>query len=335
VDARLYLLALRRVWGLLLGAALLGAACGLAIAASTPRVYAASADILVGDATRIPTVAEIATSSPVLDAASSHLAGEGLEADLRNRITAFNVYGTFLVRVSATGESAESAASAADAVADAVLRRVEDADNPALDTDLELAQSAVRPSEPRSPDTQSYVTIGTASGLALGALIAVVIEYRRRAVLWDVDLQLAGVMPVMDVTATRRGIDTEAAVVEKLVDRINVLAAAGVRSVALVGVDRSVDTADVLRAVEQGRASDADATPVSISASAMAAHGAARAQDATSAALGAAGHDAALLLTRRGSTLKSDLAQVMETLSELDVTARGGVLIKRARRAAK
>ncbi|MDR6200354.1 capsular polysaccharide biosynthesis protein [Microbacterium sp. SORGH_AS428] len=332
MDARLYLLALRRMWGLLLGAALLGAACGLGLAASTPRVYAASADILVGDASRIPTVAELATSSPVLDAASAQLAREGSGADLKNRITAFNVYGTFLVRVSATGGSAEGAANAADAVADAVLRRVADADSPALDTDLELAQSAALPSEPRSPDAQSYLTIATASGLALGALIVVVGEYRRRVVLWDVDLQLAGVRPVMDVTRARGRTAVEGALVDALIDRLDVLAAAGVRSVALVDLGGSIDSENIARNVEQRRASAPGSTRVSIAVCSPAVSSGADAQGvrvATTAALGAAGHDAALLLTRRGSTLKTQLAHALETLDELDVSVRGGALIGR------
>jgi capsular polysaccharide biosynthesis protein len=189
----------RRRWWALLGGTLVGAALVI-VGGWEGASYRATTRLLVGSmggdysslraaGRQAETYADLATSEPVLRAASARLSPRPKVAQLRRDVTATADDVTRLLSISAAGDRPARATATADAVA-AALR----ATNPRMARDLRIVEPARAPS---APDGRSKALLAIAAFTGLLATLTALVTVdarRRRHVAHLAALTLAGML---------------------------------------------------------------------------------------------------------------------------------------------
>lgn len=194
-------------------AALLGVAAGLGASQVTPTAWSAEATLLVrvespdsGLAARgqfaqqrVASYAELGTSPEVLAPVAADL--DVAVDDLARRVSVVNPGGTAVLRVHATADSPDAAASVADDVA-ASLATVVDGVESRTGSDgqtvaLDLTSAASVPTSPDEPGVALVVLSGLFAGLAVGLAAALVLARTRPTVDTVEDVRRLTGLPVL------------------------------------------------------------------------------------------------------------------------------------------
>ena len=173
---------LRKIWLILIclvaGAALVGGYTKLFI---TPQ-YSASATIyILSNTTSITSVtdlqigteltsdfAEIAKTRPVVEAVIDEVGLDDSYASLLGRLSTENPAGTHLLKLTATDADPQRAAEIANAYADIMASQIADI----MNTDQpNVAEQAVAPSAPSSPNLMKNTLLGGVAGAFLACLV--------------------------------------------------------------------------------------------------------------------------------------------------------------------
>ena len=190
MELREYVRILRRNWGIILAATLLGIAVALAWSLTRTPEYRAQSTVFVSSQaggsiaeleqgasfaqSRVATYASLVSTPIVLDPAIEQLGLDEDAPDLAPRVQATTVPNTFLITITVTDTDPDRAADTANAVAASLATTVEtlesvDDDEPASSpVHLTPVRDALPPDAPSSPNTRLNLLIGGLIGAALG-----------------------------------------------------------------------------------------------------------------------------------------------------------------------
>lgn len=190
MSARRLLLALRRNWYLVLAGLVLGGLVGAGAAALLPRSYQSSSLVLVSAPSlpasndgndyvenRMPTLAELITSRPVLDLAERS-AGLASGTLTRQNVTAEVPPTTFVINLSVTASDARTAADRANAVAQAFVTLAPGLDNPRRPV---LAVALIERALPRNSAPTLSPLIPVLAAMVLGLTAGILVALARTA----------------------------------------------------------------------------------------------------------------------------------------------------------
>lgn len=191
------LAALRLRWLVVLLAAVMGVAGGVALAVATPRAYVATATVMlrwVGSdsgvaqydnlryvTSRTQTYSALSDRPIVLEAAIKNAGLDFTVAELGSRVDAETPRGSQLIRIMGWSGHPREAADIANATAEALAAEVarEEAGGPFQrgSIDAVVAVEAVPPIDHATPRTAMYVAVGAAMGLLAGIVAALTLTY--------------------------------------------------------------------------------------------------------------------------------------------------------------
>lgn len=183
-----YLLILRRNVALLIIATIFGGLGGLGASLLLPTVYSARTELFISIATtgdpnelqiastfiqeRIQTYVDMADSRAVVQPVVEQLGVDETADEVAERIEATSDAGTVLVTIEATDDSAVGAVELSAAVADSLVRVIDDLETTGSEersqVQLTVANPPVPPSDPDGLPVWLNVALGLAVGLALG-----------------------------------------------------------------------------------------------------------------------------------------------------------------------
>ncbi|MFE6859752.1 Wzz/FepE/Etk N-terminal domain-containing protein [Nocardia sp. NPDC057668] len=214
-----YVRVVRRRWGVVVVALLLGLLGSIGYLQTAPVTYTASSSVYVSMATgtsvndsyqgglaaqqRVRSYLELATSTKVLDRVIGQLGLRGSAEELRQRVTVASPPATAMLRVTVTAPSAAGARNLADEVV-AQFRALVDELETIESTAAPAARVAVvdraeLPGAPSSPQSSRIVMIGILAGLLLGGGGALLLERLDRRV--RSQPELAELVPVLGTVA--------------------------------------------------------------------------------------------------------------------------------------
>jgi capsular exopolysaccharide synthesis family protein len=217
VTLREALAIVRRWWWLIVAGLVVGVAGAFAISSQLTPIYRAQATVLVNQAQNpnAVTYSDILTSQQVtktyailarsklnLDRAVKVLNDPSITVEVLDRIvSATDVPGTQLLRISAEDSSPTRAALIANATASVFPQFVQDAQLAGRASDRPLnavvvAETATAPSSPVRPNKTLYMVLGGLLGLAVAGAAIAVMEYFDEEIDDQEDLEALG-MPVL------------------------------------------------------------------------------------------------------------------------------------------
>lgn len=196
MDDRGFLALLRRRWLVVVVFGLLGLLAALGYLLAVPPVYTARADLFVAtvgassssdlaqgsdysqEAAR--NYAALATLEAVLDPVIAELELDTTRTELASRVQASVELNTSLMSVTVEDQSAEGAATIANAVSasliDVVGTLVPRQDDGTLPVRVQVVQQATAPEQPSSPNTAIALVAGAVGGAVVGAALLLVSE---------------------------------------------------------------------------------------------------------------------------------------------------------------
>ncbi|WP_309132741.1 polysaccharide biosynthesis tyrosine autokinase [Brevibacterium sp.] len=179
-----YLLILRRNVALLIIATIIGGLGGLGVALLLPAAYSARTELFISIATtgdpnelqiastfiqeRIQTYVDMADSRAVVQPVVEQLDLNETADQLAERIEATSDEGTVLVTIEATDDTAEGAAELSAAVADSLVRFIDDLETPGSDERSQIQLTVANPPVPPLLPDGLPLWLKVASGLVLG-----------------------------------------------------------------------------------------------------------------------------------------------------------------------
>jgi Mrp family chromosome partitioning ATPase len=183
--------ALRRGWWMPVLGMLVGAAIAAAIAFTTPAQYSVHSqlfvsttspnDILEGNdfsSDRLPSYAQLVVSDGLAMRVAARLGSDIAPEELARKVTATPVSGTALLSVTVTDTDPDRAVRIAETYSSEFAGMVAELLTPRAGSPPPVKVSVVDPprlpASPSSPKTLTYVALGTAIGLLLGLLAAVI-----------------------------------------------------------------------------------------------------------------------------------------------------------------
>ena len=195
MDPETLIVALRKNAVLVVMHVVLGALVGLGFGLLTPAQYTSTASAKLAVENRsedpnasspissfdkiIPTLVELGTSESTLSEVSKSTGID--QAELRKSVTVSAKTGTFIVEISATSTDPERAHAIAQAeigALDSVARDLSSSGQAGNTTaTLKVVDSPTTPSSPSSLSAMSTALIGTAIGLAAGAIVAILLYF--------------------------------------------------------------------------------------------------------------------------------------------------------------
>lgn len=192
MDLRNYLRWLRRHWVLIVAGTLIGILAGAAVSALARPTYTAETQLFVSiqgsgsiaelreaeafSQARVDTYVKLAASPMVLQPAIDSLGlSEGPEK-LAGRVTASADANTVLIDIHVVDDSPTQAAKVAQAVANSLIRVVDNLEKSktggASPIGLSVTKPAIAPTTPSSPNTRINLILGLVIGLGLGLVVA-------------------------------------------------------------------------------------------------------------------------------------------------------------------
>lgn len=185
---------IRRGWAIVLIAALLGLAVGLALAASAKDSFVATstlfvsaqntgatADLQQGNAftlSRVKSYADVATTAVVLEPVIRILGLEMSTTELARVITASATPDTVIITIAVTNDDPRRAAGIANAVGTSLIAAAQQIESPTKGNvspvKITIVNRAVVPSEPSNSGGVLKVALGILIGLALGLIVALI-----------------------------------------------------------------------------------------------------------------------------------------------------------------
>lgn len=161
-----------------------------AVSSVLPKGYEARARVLVGGLTNTnhdtllafqqlaQTYAELAISGPIVERVGQEQRLPDAPKDLAKRITVSAPLGDVIIRIDATGATADEAAGLANTVADEITRFARPlGESTSLAT---VAEPAVPPDAPASPRVLLNTAVAIALGLGIGIVLALVLDRVRQ-----------------------------------------------------------------------------------------------------------------------------------------------------------
>ncbi|MBH0052877.1 hypothetical protein I6E74_01680 [Salinibacterium sp. SWN139] len=190
MESLSYLEIFRQRWRAILVAVVVGVASAALIAFSIPPTYTSTATLFLTvkdvNATlaersqfslaRVNSYTDLVRSSEVLEPVISDLDLDLTVQELRSQVSATNPNSTVNINIAAQASTAADAARIANAVADSLSRlvsRVEDFGT--FSVSLERLIPALPPSAPSAPQKTVILGLGLISGLAAGAVLALIL----------------------------------------------------------------------------------------------------------------------------------------------------------------
>jgi capsular polysaccharide biosynthesis protein len=183
---------LRTWFGLIIVGTILGAIVGFGVAFLTPPTYSASVTMWVTPAPReggitgadidvvqalMPTLAELATKTPILEEVISSTGVEITEEDLADSVTTHVPVGTSLLTITVSNPSPDAAALLANALARELTAFLPVGDvSTSLQVDLTVVDPARPPTEPDGPGILIRTALGAAIGLFMTLSFVFLIE---------------------------------------------------------------------------------------------------------------------------------------------------------------
>lgn len=189
LELRDYLLVLRRNWITIVALALVGLLLAGTNSLLTKPVYTAKTELFVSPQnsgslaemssgnsylqSRVASYVKTATTPAVLQPVIDTLGLPVSPQQLASTVTAASVPGTVLLTITVDNGSPVQAAAIAQAVANSLLKTVDDLETPRSgDVSLyrvSVVTPAIAPTSPSGPNTKKNLALGLAIGLALGA----------------------------------------------------------------------------------------------------------------------------------------------------------------------
>lgn len=167
--------------------------------------------------TKVPTYLDMATWRPVADRVIEQLALSATADQIVRQISFENPADTNILRVTATGDSPESAAALAQAWLDALTVQIDEVEGDgttgSAPVSIFVTGSAILPQSPIYPDLQTSLIVGGVVGLGVGIAFALMrtASDRRIRTADDVEartgLPVVGSIPLTDMPADSRLLD--------------------------------------------------------------------------------------------------------------------------------
>ncbi|MEQ4518738.1 polysaccharide biosynthesis tyrosine autokinase [Pseudarthrobacter sp. B907] len=192
MDLRDYLRILRRNWMLVVALASIGLLCGAAASVLVKATYTAQTQLFVSiqgsgsvselqqgntfSQARVQSYVKTVGSPAVLQPAIDSLGLGETAAQLAERVTASTDLNTVLIEISVTDDSPVQAAAVAQAVANSLIRVVDNLEKPKMESpspvSLSIIKPATAPSAPSAPNTRLNLILGLLVGLGAGVAAA-------------------------------------------------------------------------------------------------------------------------------------------------------------------
>ncbi len=202
----------RRRWLALVVAVLLGTGSAALIAFTIPPTYSATATLFLvvddPDASlaersqfslaRVNSYTDLVRSSEVLEPVIDDLELDLTVQELSSQVSASNPSNTVNIEIRAVAGAASTAADIANAVADSLSRLVSRVENvAAFSVTLERLIPALTPTSPSAPQKAVIIGLGVLSGLAGGAVAALLLARFDRRIRSLEDVRRATGLPVL------------------------------------------------------------------------------------------------------------------------------------------
>ena len=235
LDLREYLRILRRYWILVAIATLTGVLGGGLASILVQPTYTAETELFVATQSsgtvselqqgnsfsqaRVQSYVKTAKTPIVLQPAIDALGLDVDAAELASRVTATADLNTVLINISVTDRSPVQASAAAQAIADSLIRAVDNLEKPKTGGSSPVSLSVITPAKaplaPSAPNTRLNLLIGVLGGLGLGvgtAILRAVLDSRVRG---ESDLRNVTDVPLLggiafDPNAARKPLLTQA-----------------------------------------------------------------------------------------------------------------------------
>ncbi len=227
MDNVSYLEIFRRRWLALLIAVLLGTGTAALVAFTIPPTYSATATLfpVVDDPdaslaersqfslARVSSYTDLVRSSDVLEPVIDELGLAVSVQELSRRVSATNPSSTVNIEITARAGAAPASAEIANAVADSLSRLVSRVENVGtFSVTLERLIPALTPTAPSAPQKPVILGLGLLTGLAGGAIAALLLTRFDRRIRSVADVRRATGLPVIAAfPSTSRGADPRSA----------------------------------------------------------------------------------------------------------------------------
>lgn len=193
MDLRDYLLTLRRNWALVVAATLLGLLGGGGVSLLVKPTYTADTQLFVatqssGSVTelaqgnsfsqaRVQSYVKTVTTPIVLQPAIDSLGLNVTTDEMAQRVKASTDLNTVLINISVSDNSPAQAAASAQAIANSLIKAVDQLERPkgggASPVSLSIITPAQAPTQPSAPNPKLNLILGIVIGLALGVAAAI------------------------------------------------------------------------------------------------------------------------------------------------------------------
>ncbi|MFF1881323.1 polysaccharide biosynthesis tyrosine autokinase [Pseudarthrobacter sp. NPDC058196] len=236
MDLREILLIARRNWLWIVAATLLGVTIGGCATLLTRPTYTSEAQLFVAiqgsgsvqelqqgntfSQARVQSYVKTVDSPIVLQPAIDSLGLNTTAAELAGRVSASTDINTVLINITATDGSPVRSAAIAQAVADSLIRAVDNLEKPksggASPVSLSVIKPAEAPAGPSAPNAKLNLLLGLCVGFALGIAIAVLRSTLDSRIRGEADIRRFTDLPILggiafDQDATKKPLLTQAA----------------------------------------------------------------------------------------------------------------------------
>lgn len=234
MDIRDYLRVLRRNWLLIVASTLLGLLVGGAVSILAKPAYISESQLFVAiqgsgsvqelqqgntfSQARVQSYVRTVDSPLVLQPVIDSLGLTTTAESLAQKVTATTDLNTVLIKVTATDESPVQAAAIAQAVAESLIKTVDDLEKPKTGGSSPVSLSIIKPANPplspSSPNTRLNLVLGLLFGVVIGFGIAMIRTLLDTRIRGEADLRQITEAPILggiafDPDAKRRPLLTQ------------------------------------------------------------------------------------------------------------------------------
>ncbi len=236
MDLRDYMRVIRRQWILIVAVTLVGLLAGGAASVMSKPTYTAETQLFVAiqssgsvqelqqgntfSQARVQSYVKTVGSPVVLQPAIDSLGLAVTAADLAERVKTTSDPNTVLINISVNDGSPVQASAIAQAVADSLIKAVDNLEKPktggSSPVSLSIIKPAIAPSAPSAPNTKMNLLLGLLVGLAVGLGVALLRTTLDNRIVGEADLKSVTDAPLLggiafDQDAVRKPLLTQAA----------------------------------------------------------------------------------------------------------------------------
>ncbi|MFJ6535580.1 polysaccharide biosynthesis tyrosine autokinase [Paenarthrobacter sp. NPDC091711] len=236
MDLRDYMRVIRRQWILIVAVTLVGLLAGGAASVMSKPTYTADTQLFVAiqssgsvqelqqgntfSQARVQSYVKTVGSPVVLQPAIDSLGLAVTAADLAERVKTTSDPNTVLINISVNDGSPVQASAIAQAVADSLIKAVDNLEKPktggSSPVSLSIIKPAIAPSAPSAPNTKMNLLLGLLVGLAVGLGVALLRTTLDNRIVGEADLKSVTDAPLLggiafDQDAVRKPLLTQAA----------------------------------------------------------------------------------------------------------------------------